>query len=409
MNAQPSKSDKDKIERKPINESPSQNTMIDTNACLAQNQMASNPFASSTEHTSRGRDSFLLHDGNYQITSLGGFSLSSLEGGLSQREKAAFNSRDEVQDFLDRLSNYTNSKDSDDAKPASSTTAGAGAEKTEGNPKKSKTDWEGMFHEAVSKPRSSPMAISQPVNAPEVRDVPMDPVPPTDDSLVPGLFASLVNSKQELSSLNLNSLSDPNWSLGVARGSGVAKDASLQNVFSTATAGEATAQVGTTTPGLNFQQFFNARQKGQFAPDDRKPAAREGTSSPLDASSTHTVAATTEEAGREYVDEITDLDVLLGRGGKANHHPGNQFYLNFVTKTKPQYGKCTLKSEKTRMAQYVVDYIHQERKGRFLELDKDAERWYVVDNKKARTKAGQALRDQNTPESRAKKRAKYGC
>jgi hypothetical protein len=60
------------------------------------------------------------------------------------------------------------------------------------------------------------------------------------------------------------------------------------------------------------------------------------------------------------------------------------------------------------VAQSVVDYINHERKGRFLELEKESGRWFIVSNRTARTKAGQALRDNNSPEARAKKREKYG-
>jgi hypothetical protein len=44
---------------------------------------------------------------------------------------------------------------------------------------------------------------------------------------------------------------------------------------------------------------------------------------------------------------------------------------------------------------------------RFLELDKDANRWYLVPNVVARRKVGQALREDNTDEARAAKRARY--
>jgi hypothetical protein len=44
---------------------------------------------------------------------------------------------------------------------------------------------------------------------------------------------------------------------------------------------------------------------------------------------------------------------------------------------------------------------------RFLELDKDTDRWYLVPNVVARRKVGQALRENNTDEARAAKRAKY--
>ncbi len=45
--------------------------------------------------------------------------------------------------------------------------------------------------------------------------------------------------------------------------------------------------------------------------------------------------------------------------------------------------------------------------GRFLELDRDAKRWFLVPNVVARRKVGQALRENNTEEARAAKRAKY--
>jgi hypothetical protein len=104
-----------------------------------------------------------------------------------------------------------------------------------------------------------------------------------------------------------------------------------------------------------------------------------------------------------YVDEITDCDVLLGRGGLSNHHPGNHSYLTKVGETKILYAQCTSKTEKTRVAQSVVDFINQEQKGRFVQLEKATGRWLVAANKAARTKVGQALRDQNTPEARAMK------
>jgi len=42
-----------------------------------------------------------------------------------------------------------------------------------------------------------------------------------------------------------------------------------------------------------------------------------------------------------------------------------------------------------------------------LELDKDTQRWFLVPNVVARRKVGQALRENNTEEARAAKRAKY--
>ena len=42
-----------------------------------------------------------------------------------------------------------------------------------------------------------------------------------------------------------------------------------------------------------------------------------------------------------------------------------------------------------------------------MELDRDIKRWFLVPNVVARRKVGQALRENNTEEARAAKRAKY--
>jgi hypothetical protein len=42
-----------------------------------------------------------------------------------------------------------------------------------------------------------------------------------------------------------------------------------------------------------------------------------------------------------------------------------------------------------------------------LELDRDIKRWFLVPNVVARRKVGQALRENNTEQARAAKRAKY--
>jgi hypothetical protein len=59
------------------------------------------------------------------------------------------------------------------------------------------------------------------------------------------------------------------------------------------------------------------------------------------------------------------------------------------------------------VAQSIVDLVQNKIGGRFLELDKATNQWYVVPNVVARRKVGQALRENNTMEARAAKRAKY--
>ena len=127
---------------------------------------------------------------------------------------------------------------------------------------------------------------------------------------------------------------------------------------------------------------------------------------------------------------ISDNDVLLGRGGRTNNHIGNATYRTYKEAIQDEYLRAT-KDEKTCISNRLVQQIHQEQ-GRFLkayEPLKDVtgkrkkkrrskrakandatgavEFWYEVDLLTARRKASQALREINTPENRAAKRAKY--
>jgi hypothetical protein len=418
MNSESNNSDSDKDNQKPMKDSLANKKILDINVDFAGRRMAHNQTADDAFAKSKmSHGGYASHD-NYQVTSLGAISLSSFDGGLSAKEKVAFNSREEVADFLDRLSACSSLREEDDAKP---TSRSAKATRQDEQPKHSGTDWEGMFNEALCKPLLSQTSVSPPEAAT------LDPSFPHDtctDGInpLPQSFFSLrpCHDNNDLSSLNLLSISDPDWLVNEAKATGIANDTSLKSLFLQASNHDESThhEPGNTK---NFHQFYNNRQKpqdihGAGGEDNQKPAAREFAASPLDSLSAHTAQSSkssrshrSEQVTKEYVDEITDLDVLMGRGGRSNHHPGNHYYLALIARTKPAYENCTQKSEKTRVAQSVVDYIHQERKGRFVEFEGETGRWYVVDNKKARTKAGQALRDQNTPEARAKKREKYGC
>merc|ERR1712232_1114082 len=100
-------------------------------------------------------------------------------------------------------------------------------------------------------------------------------------------------------------------------------------------------------------------------------------------------------------------------GGRSNHHPGNKRYREEVVNFRPLYASLETDKEKTDMSQRLVDVIEQFG-GRFLEEDKVKDGnswislgWYVVPNIVARRKAGQALREDNDPEKRKAKRARF--
>eukprot|EP00550_Attheya_septentrionalis_P006003 CAMPEP_0198293622 /NCGR_PEP_ID=MMETSP1449-20131203/18063_1 /TAXON_ID=420275 /ORGANISM="Attheya septentrionalis, Strain CCMP2084" /LENGTH=253 /DNA_ID=CAMNT_0043993269 /DNA_START=397 /DNA_END=1158 /DNA_ORIENTATION=+ len=88
---------------------------------------------------------------------------------------------------------------------------------------------------------------------------------------------------------------------------------------------------------------------------------------------------------------VNDGDVLLGRGGKSNHHAGNIRFLAEVGTRKLQYMNST-KQEKTNVSQFLVDWVQQQG-GRFLEKHKSTGTWEEVQNLRARKKCSQALRE----------------
>ena len=88
-----------------------------------------------------------------------------------------------------------------------------------------------------------------------------------------------------------------------------------------------------------------------------------------------------------------DTDILLGRGGNANHHPGNVWWRQLVASYQPLYVQ-TPKFEKLRLAQQLVQFV---RPRRFLRLESSGGGVYTqVSDHVAVQKASQALRDQRS-------------
>lgn len=87
-------------------------------------------------------------------------------------------------------------------------------------------------------------------------------------------------------------------------------------------------------------------------------------------------------------------DVLCGRGGRINSHPGNVQFREMVQLRKKDYlAKTTKKLQKAHIADEVVKRIRgMTPSGRFLKEDSDGA-WYDIGDKKAIKKVGQALRE----------------
>lgn len=98
----------------------------------------------------------------------------------------------------------------------------------------------------------------------------------------------------------------------------------------------------------------------------------------------------------DLVQKVEPTDVLCGRGGETNHHPGNVQYRLLVKAFQPLYVSAK-RRDKPLIAQCIVYSVRQVG-GRFLKRASDKE-WKDVGNTKAREKTSQALRE-GAPELR---------
>lgn len=86
-------------------------------------------------------------------------------------------------------------------------------------------------------------------------------------------------------------------------------------------------------------------------------------------------------------------DVLCGRGGGSNNHPGNESFRELVNEVKFPYVNCP-KREKPLIARRIVEAVrNQTPPGRFLSKDSKTGMWNDIGDGKAREKTSQALRE----------------
>lgn len=110
-----------------------------------------------------------------------------------------------------------------------------------------------------------------------------------------------------------------------------------------------------------------------------------------------------------YVTQITNSDVLLGRGSLKNSHPGNITYRDLVKSRKVEYIAATQHQPKKKIAQAIIDQISTA-SGRFLrEVRTSAEAntlgikhgtqaWVLASDSEIHAKVKQALREgENKP------------
>lgn len=93
-----------------------------------------------------------------------------------------------------------------------------------------------------------------------------------------------------------------------------------------------------------------------------------------------------------YIDTIQEWDVLCGRGGRSNHHPGNKRYRHVVSEMKMMYRRSEAKAIKTDLSRAIVEHCCNYG-GRFIKNDSKSGRYYVLTKAEARKKTSQALRE----------------
>jgi len=98
---------------------------------------------------------------------------------------------------------------------------------------------------------------------------------------------------------------------------------------------------------------------------------------------------------KEPVDAPTDYDVLFGRGGLTNHHPGNRRYRDLIGMHRPDY-VAAIKAEKPDVSKRIVVAIRTN--GRFLKKNSNDGLWYDVGDRHAAEKTSQALREKSREE-----------
>jgi hypothetical protein len=102
-------------------------------------------------------------------------------------------------------------------------------------------------------------------------------------------------------------------------------------------------------------------------------------------------------ASKEGTSFFNDADVLSGRGGGTNVHPGNRNFRDLINLHRRAYLKAR-KNDKPAISRAIVRSI-RDNNGRFLRKDDKTGLWFEIGDDAAREKTSQALR-QRAPEMR---------
>jgi hypothetical protein len=108
--------------------------------------------------------------------------------------------------------------------------------------------------------------------------------------------------------------------------------------------------------------------------------------------------------------EVTDNDVLAGKGNGVANRPGNMFYTRVIKNHQEAYKSGLNAKIKKAVAQKVLDIIKgQEPEGRFLKPKPDESfKWVIQNESFAMKKITQALREKPKSKAASKTAASEG-
>jgi hypothetical protein len=109
---------------------------------------------------------------------------------------------------------------------------------------------------------------------------------------------------------------------------------------------------------------------------------------------------TLQKPGTVPVHDPVDDDVLFGRGGMTNGHPGNRRFRDIIALHRPDYIRAQ-KMDKPSVAAKIIRAIRTGglQQGRFLKKRDDG-LWYDVGDRAAMEKTSQGLRERTNAEKR---------
>ena len=81
----------------------------------------------------------------------------------------------------------------------------------------------------------------------------------------------------------------------------------------------------------------------------------------------------------------------MGRGGRSNHHVGNERYRELIRNNRERYSELA-KHEKIKLSRAIVGAVY-DLGGRFLEPTRYNGAYEVISNKRAVEKTSQCLRE----------------